>query len=314
MKKQRIILIALMLIMIISPIASASGTYVNGRYWQGPLNFVKNQTPVNIGAYPIIINGTTYVPVRSLSQVLGMNVQWNDSTRTITIADQSMNEAYYVNLVTQQSNEMNKIKKEKEELEKKVKALEKERDDYKKKYEDETDRNSRSRDYSKDARDIERELNRREDRQNIDGYSVTAEYVVRESRRSGSYDVDITLRGDNKEKLSIEGIRKYLEREIMDYFRGSSNYSSYYDRSIVRSLERDLGRSPTAKEYRDEYDNLYGRRRGWIPSDFDYRDYEGGRYDGRYYDRDYNMIEFTVRDYATGNRTSYTGYSDGSVR
>ena len=32
---------------------------------------------------PFIIDGTTYLPVRAVGEALGMNVNWNDSTKTV---------------------------------------------------------------------------------------------------------------------------------------------------------------------------------------------------------------------------------------
>ena len=36
---------------------------------------------------PFIINGTTYLPVRAISNALGLNVNWNSSTNTVEITD-----------------------------------------------------------------------------------------------------------------------------------------------------------------------------------------------------------------------------------
>ena len=36
---------------------------------------------------PFIVDGTTYLPVRAVSQALGYDVTWNDDTKTVTITD-----------------------------------------------------------------------------------------------------------------------------------------------------------------------------------------------------------------------------------
>ena len=40
---------------------------------------------------PFTINGTTYLPVRAISNALGLNVNWNSSTNTVEITDDSNN-------------------------------------------------------------------------------------------------------------------------------------------------------------------------------------------------------------------------------
>ena len=39
---------------------------------------------------PFTINGTTYLPVRAVADALGMDVDWNDSTNTITLTDPAL--------------------------------------------------------------------------------------------------------------------------------------------------------------------------------------------------------------------------------
>lgn len=42
--------------------------------------------PQTMDVAPFIVNATTYVPLRFISQALGASVNWNDSTSTVTIA------------------------------------------------------------------------------------------------------------------------------------------------------------------------------------------------------------------------------------
>ena len=65
--------------------------------WSGAINQT-NQKPIEIfvnGKYvqsdvdPVLINGRTYIPIRAISEAMGINnVQWNTSTRTATVTNQ----------------------------------------------------------------------------------------------------------------------------------------------------------------------------------------------------------------------------------
>ena len=37
--------------------------------------------------YPIIYNGTTYLPIRAVSEMLGLQVAWEDETRTVLLSN-----------------------------------------------------------------------------------------------------------------------------------------------------------------------------------------------------------------------------------
>lgn len=65
--------------------------------WSGAINQT-NQKPIEIfvnGKYvqsdvdPVLINGRTYIPIRAISEAMGINnVQWNTNTRTATVTNQ----------------------------------------------------------------------------------------------------------------------------------------------------------------------------------------------------------------------------------
>ena len=45
-----------------------------------------NQAPV----YPLLHNGTTYLPVRAIGELMGKQVGWNQTTRTVTLSSDSL--------------------------------------------------------------------------------------------------------------------------------------------------------------------------------------------------------------------------------
>jgi copper amine oxidase-like protein len=62
-----------------------------GRGRSVSLNIGSNQATVNgqpqtMDVAPFIVNATTFVPLRFISQALGASVNWNDSTSTVTIS------------------------------------------------------------------------------------------------------------------------------------------------------------------------------------------------------------------------------------
>src|SRR5579862_345164 len=62
-----------------------------GRGRSVSLNIGSNQATVNgqpqtMDVAPFIVNVTTFVPLRFISQALGASVNWNDSTSTVTIS------------------------------------------------------------------------------------------------------------------------------------------------------------------------------------------------------------------------------------
>lgn len=54
-------------------------------FLDSPHNAVVNGTVTHLDDGPVVINGSTLVPVRFVSQVLGRKVSWNDADRSITI-------------------------------------------------------------------------------------------------------------------------------------------------------------------------------------------------------------------------------------
>ncbi len=79
--------------------------YVGGRNAQIFFNDIKISingeriTPVNEAGYAVeafSIDGTTYLPVRAIGNALGMDVSWNQNTKTVDLSDDGSLTAYYI--------------------------------------------------------------------------------------------------------------------------------------------------------------------------------------------------------------------------
>ena len=96
MKKTiRVLALVLCCALAAATVAYAAGTYttknLTAYYWGIKLN-INGSAVVPKDANgkvvdPFIVDGTTYLPVRAVSQALGKAVSWNDDTKTVTITD-----------------------------------------------------------------------------------------------------------------------------------------------------------------------------------------------------------------------------------
>ena len=103
-KYQRFAVLALCLALILgmTAIPSTGLSSQNGKYLTGSSSVTATLSPqLNIivdgvsqtfynaqgkEVHPIIYNGTTYLPVRAIGELMGKNVNWDQSTRTVTLA------------------------------------------------------------------------------------------------------------------------------------------------------------------------------------------------------------------------------------
>ena len=96
MKKTiRVLALVLCCALAAATVAYAAGTYttknLTAYYWGIKLN-INGSAVVPKDANgkvvdPFIVDGTTYLPVRAVSQALGKAVSWNDDTKTVTITN-----------------------------------------------------------------------------------------------------------------------------------------------------------------------------------------------------------------------------------
>ena len=98
MKKSLRALIALLCLgALLVTVALAAGTYTKTltAYYQNIKLTINGQTvePKDVNGNvvdPYIVDGTTYLPVRAVSEALGKQVDWDGDTNTVLISDQPM--------------------------------------------------------------------------------------------------------------------------------------------------------------------------------------------------------------------------------
>ena len=83
MKIKRILIMCIALIMCLNTVTLANGLTKNIDAVFNSINLTVNGSPVY--ADNILYNGTTYVPLRKASEMLGCTVDWDAATRTASI-------------------------------------------------------------------------------------------------------------------------------------------------------------------------------------------------------------------------------------
>ena len=86
-KKVAIVMAVLILSLALASSAFAADNYKNLKAWFGDIKIFNNNTPVQLKDQPFIVDGTTYLPVRSVAEMLGKDITWNGTTRQIGIND-----------------------------------------------------------------------------------------------------------------------------------------------------------------------------------------------------------------------------------
>lgn len=115
-KKKMVIAFVVMLSILILPAAQYSHASVLKKTvdaWYRDIKIVANGTQVQMPLEPFIMNDSTYVPVRAISEILGKNVAWDGATSSITITDKpGSNVAVLNNTIMQQNAEITRLKAE----------------------------------------------------------------------------------------------------------------------------------------------------------------------------------------------------------
>lgn len=84
-RKRKIITVALCLGICYIPM-QAAGYYKTKNVQYGGTNFYYNGIYQSAGSQMIVIDGTTYMPIKSLCNAIGFSVDWDQSTQTISVS------------------------------------------------------------------------------------------------------------------------------------------------------------------------------------------------------------------------------------
>lgn len=116
-----VILSVLVFSVFITTAVFAEGAFKNLKAWYGDIKIFSNNQQVQMDVKPFIVDGTTYVPLRALSNILNKNVGWDQANLRIDINDKpdsyAANMAYLSQQLVERQIKIN-------ELEAKVKQLE----------------------------------------------------------------------------------------------------------------------------------------------------------------------------------------------
>ena len=88
--KKKILCIALAAALFISgaTLATAAGVVRNITAQLRPdITITLDGAKQKLSADPVVYNGTTYLPLRAVSGLLGMKVDWNGSTKTVALGN-----------------------------------------------------------------------------------------------------------------------------------------------------------------------------------------------------------------------------------
>lgn len=121
-KKLGVFVAVMVLIVSFTSNGFAADTIANLKAYYKNITVYKNGTQVNFSNEPFIVDGTTYVPLRDVSEVLDKDVTWDGTTYKIGINDksgQNVNELYQqvLSLQTQNAQLQNENKNLKAKLE-----------------------------------------------------------------------------------------------------------------------------------------------------------------------------------------------------
>lgn len=86
-KKIAIIMAIVVLSLALATTSFAADSYKSFTAWVGEMKIFHNGTEVQLKDKPLIINDTTYLPVRSVSEMLGMDVTWDQVNKHVGIND-----------------------------------------------------------------------------------------------------------------------------------------------------------------------------------------------------------------------------------
>lgn len=199
------VLLVFVLILSFASTANAKGHKNLKAYYRG-IKIFRNNNLIKIDMEPFIIDGTTYVPLRALAELLEKEVDWDGKNYKITIKDKGGKNSELYKIIEEQ-----RVTIEKQDA--RIKELEKQLEKYEPK---------------SDLRDLERKLNRDFGKYKDVKFDIKLEETRTEIRLKISVDYK-----DYKNKLkslSVEGFNGYL-KDVINEVR-----KDFYNKAIVGSL------------------------------------------------------------------------------
>ena len=111
MKKERVMAITLVLVLTVSSVAFGASALETINVARNDATIYVNGNVLNADNFNY--NGSLYVPLRAVSENMGMNVSWNDIDKSATIKNdeiiKSSNEMYFSHLIANYAHELYSI-------------------------------------------------------------------------------------------------------------------------------------------------------------------------------------------------------------
>lgn len=269
----------LVLSLIFTSVVFADNLFKNLKAWYGDIKIFSNNQQVQMDVKPFIVDGTTYVPLRALSNILNKNVGWDQANLRIDITDKpdpnAANMAYLSSQLVEKQTKIN-------ELEAKVKQLE--------------DELAKASKYSLD--DMENYLNKEY------GKYEKIEFDI--DLRGDEDDIEVRIYVDlddyyNKwyslSSSKIESFIEYIVDDILDEFKNADVEGFIEDSSIDDELV-DFYFNARKKLVVDIKDDSYS---GDLEDLEDYLNDNHYRYNGIYFEIQLTGDEDDIRVYITAD-------------
>lgn len=124
------ITVILMLALSLGAVVFADDNFQTLKAWFGNISIYRNNQYVQLSDKPFIIDGTTYVPLRAISELFNKEVGWNGTNYRIDLNDRpNENLAYMAQQLVEAQMKAEKLKEEIAQLEKKLAAKETDKKD-----------------------------------------------------------------------------------------------------------------------------------------------------------------------------------------
>lgn len=91
-------------------------------YLRPALPVTLDGTPLVMGSPPVMVDGSTYLKLRDVSTITGLSVNWNESTQTVEL---NSNEVNNLSEITSSTESLESLKNQRIELDKKINELSK---------------------------------------------------------------------------------------------------------------------------------------------------------------------------------------------